>query len=272
MRYIQKTYYLVVWLIFPIAVGVIYPYVKHDSQYVEWISTALSIYVLFFSVVIHELAHGISAKYCGDSTAEDAGRLTFNPIKHISLIGTIGVPLLLYLMKAPGIIGWAKPVPFNPINLKEHPRDQVMVTSSGPLSNFALSFIFYNLYLIGAFIFNRIYPETPLYIQIDIFSKIEIPNVSYEMFWFVLFEIVRSGMVINIVLGVFNLIPFPPLDGSWILKAILPQKAAIFISKMQVFGFILLIIALQFNLLTIFFYPAMIILLLFQYVSTICLG
>ena len=263
---------LLLWLVIPGCIGLLYPYVKDDPQYLGWLTIGLLIYVLFFSVVVHELCHGLAANWCGDPTAKNAGRLTFNPLSHVSVVGSIIVPLGLYFIRAPMVFGWAKPVPFNPVNLRQHPRDQVMLAVAGPLSNFTLSYLCFNLYLIAGLIFNRIFPDSPIYLQLDIFSPITFQNVSFEAFWFVLFETLSFGMIINVILGVFNLIPFPPLDGSWILKALLPKKAAVYFGKIQLVGFILLLIALQFHLLQIFFYPAIIILGLFQLIAGFCLG
>lgn len=267
----QRTYSFL-WLLFPVGAGLIYPHLKDNQQFLEWLTTGLLLYVLFFSVVVHELCHGLTANWCGDPTAKNAGRLTLNPISHVSVLGSILVPLGLYFMKASVVFGWAKPVPFNPVKLRQHPRDQVMLAVAGPLSNFTLSYLFFNLYLIAGLIFNRMFPDSPIYPQLDIFSPITFQNVPFEAFWFVLFEILNFGMLINVILGVFNLIPFPPLDGSWILKALLPKKAAIYFGKVQLVGFVLLIIAIQLGFLQIFFYPALIILALYQAIAMFCLG
>ena len=124
---------LLLWLLVPIAAMAIYPLVKADPGALKIVSTALFIYVLFFSVVIHEVCHGLAAKIAGDPTAEQAGRLSLNPLIHVSVLGTIIVPLSLYLINPAATFGWAKPVPFNPLNMKENPRDQVLVAFAGPL-------------------------------------------------------------------------------------------------------------------------------------------
>lgn len=268
---IKHTWALPLWLILPICAGVAYPFLRTTPQYIEWLTIGLLIYALFFSVVVHELSHGLAAYFCGDSTARDAGRLTFNPLSHISLVGSILVPLALYFFKAGVVFGWAKPVPFTPIQLKEHPRDQVMVAMAGPLSNFALAYVCFNLYILTGMLFNRIFPESAVFFHLDPFTPQTFHNVPYEAFWFVVFELLGLAVLVNTVLGVFNLIPFPPLDGSWILKALLPQKATILFGKFQLFGFILLLIALQLHLLEVFFYPAMVLLFVFQYVANMCL-
>jgi Zn-dependent protease len=269
---IQQKGFLLLWLVIPVGAGVLYPYLKSEPKYLEGLLTGLLIYVLFFSVVVHELSHGLAANFCGDPTAREAGRLTFNPFKHVSLLGSILVPLGLYFMKAAAVFGWARPVPFNPLKLRQYPRDQVMLAVAGPLSNFASAYLCLNLYMIIGFVFNRVFPQSPVSLQMDLFTPLMFKNVPFEAVWFVVFEVLSFGIVINVGLGVFNLIPFPPLDGSWILKALLPKKAAVLFGKFQLVGFILLLLALQFQLLQIFFYPVIIIVILFQSIANICLG
>jgi Zn-dependent protease len=250
MDTIQQKASALLWIIIPACCAALYPYFKSDARILEWLTTGLLIYVLFFSVVIHELSHGVAARFCGDSTAEDSGRLTLNPLRHVSLIGSIIVPLVLYFMKA---------------------RDQVLLAISGPLANFVLAYVCFCLFLISGFIFNRIYPDSQVYIHIDIFTPLAFGDIPFAPFWFVFFELLSIGMVINVVLGAFNLIPFPPLDGSWILKALLPKKAALIFAKFQSFGFIFLLLAVQFHLLEFFLYPMLIILMAFQQVGNLCL-
>src|SRR3989344_6990168 len=98
--------------------------------------------ILFFSMVIHEVAHGYVAKYLGDDTAEKMGRLTLNPIKHIDLFGSIILPLMLVLTKSPFIFGWAKPVPLNPFNLRNPKTQSGIIAAVGPLSNIVLALAF----------------------------------------------------------------------------------------------------------------------------------
>jgi Zn-dependent protease len=236
MDTIQQKASALLWIVIPACCAALYPYFKADTRILEWLTTGLLIYVLFFSVVIHELSHGVAARFCGDSTAEDSGRLTLNPLRHVSLIGSIIVPLVLYFMKA-----------------------------------LVLAYVCFCLFLISGFIFNRIYPDSQVYIHIDIFAPLAFGDIPFAPFWFVFFELLSIGMVINVVLGAFNLIPFPPLDGSWILKALLPKKAALIFAKFQNFGFIFLLLAVQFHLLEFFLYPMLIMLMAFQQVGNLCL-
>jgi Zn-dependent protease len=234
----------------------LYPWASASQRYLDWMLTGMTMSVLFFSVVMHELSHGLAARACGDHTAEAAGRLTLNPINHVSLFGSVILPIVLFLLKAP-VLGWAKPVPFNPIQLKHYPRDQVWLAMAGPLSNLGLSLICYLSYLLSALGFRTIHPGVALHMPLDIFTPLEFSGVGFEALWFVWFEMLAMGTLINLILALFNLLPFPPLDGSWIAKALLPRKMAGLFSKIQPFGFVLIIIAIQFDLLTIFMYPLM---------------
>lgn len=149
--------------------------------------------ILIMSVVIHEVAHGYAALYLGDRTAQYAGRLTLNPIKHLDLVGSVLVPIIGYL--AGGVIfGWAKPVPFNPYNLRSQRWGEAIVAIAGPLSNLALAIIF------------------GLLMRFTIFGSEAFLSLAGYL------------VLVNIVLFVFNLMPIPPLDGSKILFSVLPYR------------------------------------------------
>jgi len=152
--------------------------------------------VFLFSVIIHEISHGYVAEILGDSTARREGRLTLNPISHIDPIGSVALPLLLYVSGAP-IFGWAKPVPYNPYNLKNPKIGGGLIGAAGPLSNI----IFAGLFAITAQGLNHI-------------------GVLNSMTLLLINSIIK----INIVLAVFNLVPIPPLDGSKVFFALLPHK------------------------------------------------
>ncbi len=150
------------------------------------------IVVLIFSVVVHEVAHGYMANWLGDPTARLQGRLTLNPIKHLDPMGSVILPLLLKLSGSPVLIGYAKPVPYNPHNLRGR-YDEALVAFAGPGTNILLALVF------G--------------LAIRFFHEALSPSLL------VAFAIIAS---INIMLAIFNLIPFPPLDGSKILSVLLP--------------------------------------------------
>ncbi len=185
--------------------------------------TIFSLIVLLFSVIIHELAHGSVAYSLGDPTAKYAGRLTLNPLKHLDLFGSVILPLLL-LFATGGqgpIFGWAKPVPINPYNFKDQKWGTLKVAISGPATNFGIA-IFFGL-------------------------LIRIVNLPQTLPFIELLGIIT---LYNFLWGIFNLIPIPPLDGSWILFRFLPQrfdKVKIFL---QQYGLFILIFFLFFNGLT----------------------
>lgn len=161
------------------------------------------IIILIFSVILHELAHGYAALYLGDPTAKYAGRLTLNPIKHLDLFGSIILPFLLYIIQAGVILGWAKPVPYNPYNLRNQKWGEAIVSGAGPATNFLIAL------LCGLVI--RFAGEI----------------ISTQMS-----AILGLVILINIILGLFNLIPIPPLDGSKILFAILPLSFSLSKTRM----------------------------------------
>jgi len=167
------------------------------------------ILVLFLSVIIHEVFHGLAARYLGDRTAEHEGRLTLNPISHIDPFGTIILPLLLVLSHSPFLVGWAKPVPYNPYNFRPEKWiirwGEAFVAFAGPFSNIVIFLIF------GLFLryFEPILSFLP-------FLKFIVPALG----------LINIIVIVNIVLAVFNLVPIPPLDGSKILFSIFPKSLA----------------------------------------------
>ncbi len=160
------------------------------------ITTLIVIAALVMSIIIHEVAHGFMANWLGDPTARLAGRLTLNPISHIDLLGSIILPGFLALTQSGLLFGWAKPVPYNPYNLKNQRWGEVLVAAAGPGVN-----------LIIAFVFAAIVRFAPGFGVSDAFLEL----ASYIVY-------------INILLAFFNLIPIPPLDGSKILGGILPTS------------------------------------------------
>jgi Zn-dependent protease len=178
------------------------------------------ILILIFSIIIHEVSHGTVANYLGDSTAKYAGRLTLNPLKHLDPVGSVFLPILLILTTGRGI-GWAKPVPVNPLNFRDQKYGSLKVAIAGPGSNLIIALIFGLILRLSSFL--------PFF-----------PEALYSVFSFII--------SINILLAVFNLVPIPPLDGSHVLFTFLPdsmQRTKIFLGQ---FGFIILIFL-------IFFFP-----------------
>ncbi len=171
------------------------------------------------SVIIHEVSHGYMAKMLGDNTADYAGRLTLNPIKHLDPIGSILVPVLLVLSHAGFVFGWAKPVPFNPNNLRDKKFGVIKVALAGIASNFALAIVF------------------GLVIRVATGS-----GFTSQAF----ISIIALIVLVNLVLGIFNLIPIPPLDGSKVFFALLPFKYRNIEIFMEQYSFIVLILFILF--------------------------
>jgi len=173
------------------------------------IDTIFLIVVIIFSAIIHEVMHGVAADWLGDKTARYAGRLTLNPIPHIDMFGSIILPVLLALSHSPFFFGWAKPVPYNPYNLKNQKWGPVMVGLAGPAANLLLAASFA--------IVLRLFPSSGIapFLAIIVYA--------------------------NVLLMVFNLVPIPPLDGSKILYAILPDSAAGVKQFLDRYGFVILL-------------------------------
>lgn len=182
------------------------------------LNISLMVVVLLFSVIIHEMAHGYVAWLNGDPTARLTGRITLNPIPHIDPIGTIFLPLLLIVTGAGFIIGWARPVPVNPLNFRDYRLGEITTSAAGPVSNLLLAVLF-------AFLLQFL-------LQINPGGPGGLVLMAYY------------GCTINIILAVFNLIPIPPLDGSHLLAAFLPQPLARYYSYLEPVGFVLIIILL----------------------------
>ena len=186
---------------------------------------------LLFSVTIHEVAHGYIALRMGDHTAQKAGRLTLNPIKHLDFFGSLLLPLILKLTGSPIIFGYAKPVPVNFTNLRNVRKSTIYVASAGVLANFILAFL--------SGILFRILSNYKLLWQISIFNPFIVD--LYSMLFY--------SVAINLVLAIFNLIPIPPLDGSKILAMCLPTSLRIQFARLERFGMIIIIFLLLTNLL-----------------------
>ncbi len=189
-----------------------------DSQFLAALSQSIPLLILLFSVILHEVMHGLVAKKFGDYTAQRAGRLTLNPLPHIDLIGTILVPLIFYFSQTGIMLGWAKPVPVNPLNFSNLRKGELFVSAAGILTNFGLAIIFAITY--------HLLDAIPI------------------LFPALIGEILRYGTYINLILGVFNLLPIPPLDGSKILLSQLPYNLARQFEKLESYGFIILMILL----------------------------
>ncbi len=175
--------------------------------------------ILIFSVVIHEVSHGLVADHLGDPTARLAGRLTLNPLKHLDPFGSVLLPLLLSLVPGGVVFGWAKPVPYNPYNLKHPERGAALIAAAGPLSNLAVALVFS-----AAFRAVAALPALGGTLAL-LFAQI---------------------VIVNVMLAIFNLVPIPPLDGSKVLLWFLPLSARRFWESFERMGWLVLLILIFF--------------------------
>lgn len=183
------------------------------------LETLIIFLIFLFSVILHEISHGYLAYKCGDPTAKESGRLTLNPISHIDPFGSIILPLILYISSLWGgpkiIFGWAKPVPYNPIYFKNFKKDIIRVALIGPFTNLFLAFIFSLIY------------------------KLNIFQPAGQ-------DLISSIVYINVLLGIFNILPIPPLDGSKILVLLLPRGKEHWLFYLETYGIFLIFFVILF--------------------------
>jgi Zn-dependent protease len=181
------------------------------------VTHAFSVWFLpvILAITFHEAAHGWVAERCGDPTARLLGRVSFNPIRHIDLFGTLLLPALLLLLKAPFLFGYAKPVPVNFGRLRHPRRDMIWVALAGPAANILLA-------LAAALLLH---------------PAVHVPPALAP--W--IGENLANAILINVVLAVFNMLPLPPLDGGRVLTGLLPHHAALRFARLEPFGLLILI-------------------------------
>lgn len=190
----------------------------------DFFSAFVAIFVLVYSSILHEIAHGYVAYRLGDPTAKVLGRLTLNPIKHIDPFMSILFPLLLIFSGSPIIFGGAKPVPIDPFNLKEGRKDLALAALAGPVTNILLA-------ITAGIVIHLFYPEMSLG---------EVSNSG--LIGLILYNL----LTLNLLLAVFNLIPIPPLDGSKVFAMILPKKEASIYLSLDSVGFFIVFLLLFF--------------------------
>ena len=177
---------------------------------------------ILMAVTVHEYAHGLAAFKLGDPTAKNAGRLTLNPIKHLDVVGT-----LVFLVTR--MVGWAKPVPVDPRYFKRPRQDMIWVSAAGPAANILLAAVFGQVY--------RLASGDPM-----------LPPSFLE-------QVAARGVIINVGLALFNLLPIPPLDGSGILTGLLPLDWAIKYERLRPYGFVILLVLIFTNLIGKLLFP-----------------
>lgn len=195
---------------------------------------AIAIWILpvLFAITMHEVAHGWVASFCGDQTARLSGRLSFNPIKHIDIVGTIIVPLILILFSN-FVFGWAKPVPVDARNMRNPRRDMALVAAAGPLSNLLMAIIW------------------------AVVAKLGFHWLTADNIWLgrPIVLMGQAGMLINIVLAVLNCLPIPPLDGGRFMLNVLPGRLAWRLSHLEPYSFLILILLMLTGVLSYLIMP-----------------
>ncbi|AAC07673.1 hypothetical protein aq_1853 [Aquifex aeolicus VF5] len=186
----------------------------------------LTIPALMIAVILHEVAHGYVAYKMGDPTPKAAGRLTLNPIPHIDLLGTIILPGLLMLVGSPIVFGWAKPVPINPYNFKDLKKGMFLTSIAGVAMNFSLAVLFGML--------NRLLRAVVYSVPEEVATFLIIPLMIFT----------TKVVLINLVLGLFNAIPIPPLDGSKALMSLLSYKYWEMFYRFEQYGFLIITVLL----------------------------
>lgn len=186
------------------------------------------------AVTCHELAHGLAAYWFGDPTARNAGRLTLNPLPHMDPLGTI--VFLITSLTGGFVIGWAKPVPTNPRYFRNIKKGILVVSAAGALMNFLLAGLMFAGFQL-------------------MLNNLPAPGSSAEFFFVPVLNILRYGVWINVILGFFNLLPIPPLDGSKILAELLPPKLAFKYLQLERYGFIIIVVLMMTGAFRLIFSP-----------------
>lgn len=200
---------------------------------------AISALPILIAITFHEVSHGFVANRLGDPTAKFMGRLTLNPIAHIDPVGTILIPVMMLIFThGQFVFGYAKPVPINPVNFKNPRRDMAISAAAGPITNICLA-------ILSMLIIKFILIPASVFLPGNISKAILTP----------LTLMLTSSVIFNIILAAFNSIPIPPLDGGRVLVGLLPHKHAISYSRIEPFGFIIVLILIMTGIADYFVLP-----------------
>ena len=185
---------------------------------------------ILFAITLHEAAHAYAAKYFGDSTAFNLGRMSLNPLKHIDPVGTLLIPIVLFFAQSPFLFGYAKPVPIDFGKLRNPKRDMAWVALAGPGANFVMAL----MWLLFSFAMVAFQVSEPYFLKMA-----------------------RAGVETNLVIFAFNLFPIPPLDGGRVMASILPDRQAYQFGRLEPYGFFIVLALLYFQVLNFWVGPMM---------------
>jgi Zn-dependent protease len=193
-----------------------------------------SVYVLpiLFAITLHEAAHAYAAKYFGDSTAYVQGRMSLNPIRHIDPFGTILIPVMLYVVSSPFLFGYAKPVPVDWGKLRKPKRDMIWVALAGPAANLFMAL----LWLLFSIALVAMQVNEPFFVKMA-----------------------QAGVIVNLVIFAFNLLPIPPLDGGRILTGLLPHRYAYQFAQLEPYGFFIVLALVFLQVLKFWMVPVIVV-------------
>ncbi len=200
---------------------------------------AVSALPVLIAITFHEVSHGFVANRLGDPTAKMMGRLTLNPIAHIDPVGTILLPLMMIVLtNGQFVFGYAKPVPINPSNFRNPKRDMAISAAAGPITNLCLA-------VLSLLVLKFLVVPASVFLSGDITKAVFTP----------LTLMLTSSIIFNVILAAFNLIPIPPLDGGRVLVGFLPHKQAVSYSRIEPFGFIIVIVLIYSGIANYFVMP-----------------
>lgn len=215
-----------------------------DAAGPNWGLVVAGLLVVMLSLTVHEAAHAITAWWLGDDFARRSGRVTLNPLAHIDPVGTVLLPLLLYLTKAGAVFGWARPVPVRTECLRHPRRDHILVSIAGPGSNLLLACASMILLMGMGSGVSLMYPDATVDGFPRVFEATRASGFPGAAVFGAAATILSLSVVINLILAAFNMIPIPPLDGSWVLENLFPRTLGRFYARIRPFGFLLFILLL----------------------------
>ncbi|HEY3245851.1 MAG TPA: site-2 protease family protein [Phycisphaerae bacterium] len=227
----------------------------HLDKPVPWHQTVLYFVVLGISIVLHEIGHGVAAFWAGDPTARDRGRFSLNPIRHFSLLGSLIVPGVLTLAHSDSVIGWAKPVPIRPECFRHARRGLLSVTLAGVSLNMLIALAATNLLLVLLVVLHWIHPDVSVENLLFPFQMVEIEAAPHALVWAIAMSACKAAVWINVFLTSFNLLPFPPLDGFGVIRALAPRSLIPLLNRLSGIGMMLMLALIVFKALDYLLLP-----------------